>query len=148
MPRNVKTKGHTVASSPGRAPFVQALALVEQGHASTFADVEPVFLKAMEDFDALVAAGNTTQGDRQNGKGDFLNDLLALLLERCSGKQLHTRRAIPGLLFRNHSLDVAYPLTGTVQLTIETKATGSPSTPIARSSMRRDDPGPPTWTSA
>lgn len=125
MSRKVKT-ARAAETAPGRAPFASALTTINAGTATRFADVEPVFLKAMHAFDNLIVAGKTTQGDRQNGKGDFLNDVLALLLERCSGKQLHTRRAIPGLLFVNHSLDVAYPLAGTVQLTIETKATGIP----------------------
>ena len=129
MPRNVKTLGSKVVAQPGRQPFVQSLHAIEQGRARTFSAVEARFLKTMEDFDQLVRNGQTTQGDRQNGKGDFLNDVLALLLERCSGKKLHTRRNIPGLLFRNHSLDVAHPLTGTVELTVETKATGIPKHP-------------------
>ena len=33
----------------------------------------------MEGFDANVCAGVATQGDWQNGKGDFLNDLFALI---------------------------------------------------------------------
>lgn len=100
MPRNVKTLGTKVVAQPGRQPFVQSLNAIERGRARTFTAVEPRFLKTMQDFDKLVQAGQTTQGDRQNGKGDFLNDVLALLLERCSGKKLHTRRNIPGLLFR------------------------------------------------
>ncbi len=40
----------------------------------------------MQHFDALVVEGVADQGDIQNGKGDYLNDVLALLLERCSGK--------------------------------------------------------------
>lgn len=126
MPRKVKTLGPAVVARPGRKPFIQSLQAIAGGRASTFAAVEPRFIQAMQEFDALVIAGQTTQGDRQNGKGDYLNDVLALLLERCSGKQLHTRRSIPGLLFRTHSLDVAYPRKGTVELTVETKATGIP----------------------
>lgn len=129
MPRNVKTRGSKVAAQPGRRPFVRALRDIERGQASTFAGVESRFLRAMGEFDKLVAAGKTTQGDRQNGKGDFLNDVLALLLERCSGRQLHTRPNVPGLLFRKHKLDVAYPRTGTVAVTVETKATGIPKHP-------------------
>src|SRR5690349_15194628 len=83
----------------------------------------------MSDADALVAAGHTTPGDNRNGKGDFLNDVLATLLERCSGAPLHTRPSIPGLLFEKHALDVAFPYDGPVQLTIETKAAGIPKHP-------------------
>lgn len=130
MARTVKTLAPGVVTAPGRAPFVDALRNVEANPSWTrFAQVEPLFRETMERFDRMVAAGETTQGDRQNGKGDFLNDLLALLLERCSGKDLHRRPKIPGLLFENHNLDVAYPRTGTVLATIETKATGIPKHP-------------------
>jgi hypothetical protein len=97
--------------------------------ASTFRGVESAYLSAMEEFDALVSAGVADQGDIQNGKGDFFNDMLALLLQNCSGKQLHTRPQVPGLSFKKHKLDVAYPATGSVELTIETKATGIPRHP-------------------
>lgn len=141
MPRNVKTLGRSVASRPGREPFVRALNAIEQSEARTFQAVEPIFLQAMTDFDALVAIGQTNQGDRQNGKGDFLNDVLALLLERCSGKKLHTRPGVPGLLFRTHKLDVAYPPTGAVKLTIETKATGIPKHPGSPEQSANGRPG-------
>lgn len=83
----------------------------------------------MREFDELVTAGIADQGDIQNGKGDYFNDVLALLLERCSGKTLHTRPDVPGLSFPRHMLDVAYPATGALALTIETKATGIPKHP-------------------
>jgi hypothetical protein len=126
MPRRVRTQ---VSTSPGRQPFKSALAQLQSSQVSTFAAAEPTFRMAMEQFDQLVASGQTDQGDRQNGKGDFFNDVLHLILERCSGKQLHSRPNIPGLLFRRHMLDIAYPATGTVELTIETKATGIPKHP-------------------
>lgn len=129
MPRTIKTAAPKVVNNPGRQPFINELQRLSAGNAATFTSVAPQFLNVMQDFDRLVAAGQTTQGDRRNGKGDFLNDVLALLLERRSGKPLHSRRGIPGLLFRKHSLDVAYPASGTVELTIETKATGIPKHP-------------------
>lgn len=129
MPRKVKTLGPNVVRNPGRQPFIGALNKITAGRVRTFTRVESDYLRALQTFDGLVREGGTTQGDRRNGKGDFLNDILALLLERCSEKELHTRRSVPGLLFRNHSLDVAYPRTGTVKLTIETKAAGIPKHP-------------------
>jgi hypothetical protein len=51
----------------------------------TWNEIEHDFLRAMERFDANVAAGAADIGDLQNGKGDFFNDLLALLLENCAG---------------------------------------------------------------
>ena len=125
MPR----KTRTTPDKPARRPLADALADARATALSTFAQAEARFLMAMQQFDELVAAGVADQGDIQNGKGDFFNDLLALLLENCSGKTLHTRPSVPGLSFRNHKLDVAYPAAGEVELTIETKATGVPKHP-------------------
>jgi hypothetical protein len=49
-----------------------------------------------------------------------------LILENCSGKDLHGRGAVPGLIFRKHNLDTSYPAKGTVEILIETKAAGAP----------------------
>lgn len=111
---------------PGRQPFVDAYNAMVQADARRWADVEEDYLHAMRAFDHLVVHGVADQGDIQNGKGDFLNDVLALLLENCSGRLLHKRGSIPGLSFRNHSFDIAYPATGAVQFAVETKATGVP----------------------
>jgi hypothetical protein len=129
MTRKVKTLSPKQSKKPGRAPLVAALEEIAAMGASTFREVEQIYLSAMQKFDELVADGTADQGDIQNGKGDFLNDVLAQLLANCSGKQLHTRPGVPGLSFRNHKLDVAYPATGAVQLVIETKATGIPKHP-------------------
>jgi hypothetical protein len=88
--------------------------------------VEEPFLRAMWDFDQNFALGVANQGDNQNCKGDFLTDLIALLLENCSGKHLHGRGAVPGLIFPTHALDASYPAEGTVEILIETKAAGAP----------------------
>lgn len=119
----------TPSDKPARRPLILALQEARDREARTFRDVESLFLAAMQEFDRLVAEGVADQGDIQNGKGDFFNDLLALLLQNCSGKTLHTRPNIPGLSFRNHKLDVAYPAAGPVEFTIETKATGVPKHP-------------------
>jgi hypothetical protein len=106
--------------------LVTALEKIRAEELSTFGRAEPIYLKAMQEFDELVVAGIADQGDRQNGKGDFFNDVLAQLLATCSGKELHSRPNIPGLSFDNHKLDVAYPAQGDVRLVVETKVTGSP----------------------
>ena len=93
---------------------------------SRWPEIEDRFLAAMWGFDQNFAAGLADQGDNQNGKGDFFTDLTALLLENCSGKELHGRGAVPGLIFPNHNLDTSYPRTGTVEILIETKAAGAP----------------------
>lgn len=91
--------------------------------------VEDGFLRAMEGFDANVAAGVADQGDIQNGKGDFFNDLLALLLENCADLTLDSRSGVPGLIFPKHNLDVTYPSVGTVEFLLEAKAVGIPKHP-------------------
>lgn len=93
---------------------------------SRWLQVQEQFLSAMWEFDENFASGLANQGDNQNGKGDFFTDLIALLLENCSGKALHGRGAIPGLIFPKHNLDTSYPKSGTVELLIETKAAGAP----------------------
>lgn len=95
----------------------------------SWTQVEADFLVGMEGFDANVASGFATQGDWQNGKGDFFNDLLALLLEGCADVTLYSRGRVPGLIVARHNLDVTYPNTGTVLFTLEAKAVGAPKHP-------------------
>jgi hypothetical protein len=129
MARTVKSKTRQASTKPGRVPLVASYRAIEEAGYSTWRHAERHFLGAMEAFDDLVVRGIADQGDIQNGKGDYFNDVLARLLEQCSGKQLHMRPDVPGLSFRRHMLDVAYPATGTVAFTIETKATGIPKHP-------------------
>ena len=129
MARRARTLSDSNLSKPGRAPLLAALKKMADEGAATFHGVESLYLAAMEEFDWLVTEGIADQGDVRNGKGDFFNDMLALLLANCSGKDLHTRPNIPGLSFRNHMLDVAYPASGEVRLVVETKATGVPKHP-------------------
>ena len=125
MARKVRTKPVT----PSRKVLTGMLEAIRKSKASTFSAVEEELLVAMHEFDVLVADGTASQGDRRNGKGDFFNDVVATLLENCSGKTLHSRPRVPGLSFRNNNLDVAYPAKGPVLLMIETKATGIPKHP-------------------
>jgi hypothetical protein len=82
----------------------------------------------MWQFDQKFAKGEANQGDNQNGKGDFFTDLMALLLENCSGKSIYGRGSVAGLIFPNHALDASYPETGPVEVLIETKVAGAPKT--------------------
>jgi len=97
----------------------------------TWNEIENDFLRAMEAFDANVAAGVADIGDLQNGKGDFFNDLLALLLENCAGIALYSRGSVPGLIFPKHNLDVAFPSIGNVEFLLEAKAVGTPKHPLS-----------------
>ncbi|HSN88804.1 MAG TPA: hypothetical protein VL025_18715 [Thermoanaerobaculia bacterium] len=95
----------------------------------------------MWNFDQNFALGIANQGDK-NGKGDFFTGLVALLLENCTGKTLHGRRAVPGLIFPKHNLDTSYPARGTVEVLIETKVAGAPK-PIRspKQGIPRGQPG-------
>lgn len=92
-----------------RLPLANAIAVLTALRTGSFSHSEQLFLKAMWEFDLLVAGGVANQGDIQNGKGDFFNDFLSCLLQQCSGKQVNTRPDVAGLSFRNHKLDIAYP---------------------------------------
>jgi hypothetical protein len=129
MARKTQTLSAEKIGKPGRAPLQAALVEMRDMEARTFLQVEEIYLRAMREFDELVADGTADAGDMRNGKGDFFNDMLALLLANCSGKELHSRPGVPGLSFKKHKLDVAYPASGQVDLVIETKATGLPKHP-------------------
>lgn len=120
-----------VATKPACAPLLAMYRAAEARHPRTWTEVEDAFVRAMEGFDANVAAGVADIGDLQNGKGDFLNDLLALILEGCADVQLYSRGGVLGLVFPNHNLDVTYPNEGVVKFTLEVKAVGTPRHPLS-----------------
>ena len=114
-----------------------ALTQAQRKQLSTWTAFEPIYLKAMREFDDLVAAGGVSGGDLRNGKGDAFNDFLVTLLENCSGKTLHTRPDVPGLSFPRHKLDMAYPdVPDPVELVVETKAAGVPVHPGNKGSQK------------
>lgn len=125
MPRSSSPR---VRNSPGCQPLfaMYQTVLAASPKPTRWPQIEPAFLQAMWAFDQNFAIGTADQGDNQNGKGDFFTDLIALLLENCSGKALHGRGAVPGLIFPTHALDASYPETGTVEVLVETKAAGAP----------------------
>lgn len=118
-----------VATKPGCLPLRLAYARAVKNGPRTWNEVEDDFLRAMEEFDANIASGVADMADLQNGKGDFFNDLLALLLESCAGVTLYSRGGVPGLIFPKHNLDVTFPSTGVVQFMLEAKAVGTPKHP-------------------
>lgn len=115
-----------VAKSAGCLPLFQMYEGAVTAKPSRWPQVEEAFLAAMWSFDQGFATGLADQGDNQNGKGDFFTDLIALVLENCSGKELYGRGAVRGLIFPKHNLDASYPQRGTVEILIETKAAGAP----------------------
>ena len=126
-----RSTSRVVASSPPCEPLLRMYRAAESAHPRTWGEIEDPFVRAMEEFDANVASGIADIGDLQNGKGDFLNDLIALLLEGCGGVQLYSRGGVPGFIFANHNLDVTYPNTGVVRFTLEVKAVGTPRHPLS-----------------
>jgi hypothetical protein len=139
MPRKSSPR---VRTSPGCKPLLIMYdsVLAMSPVPTRWPAIEPAFLRAMWAFDQNFIAGTANQGDNQNGKGDFFTDLIALLLENCSGKALHGRGAVPGLIFPIHALDASYPEQGTVEILVETKAAGAPkgrSNPSQRNLLGR-----------
>ena len=125
------------ATSQRCAPFMDVYATAEaEGHTS-WNQVEQAFLLAMSQFDASIAASvgadmtdnekSELGADLQNGKGDFFNDLLVLLLKQCSGVELLTsRRPVPGLIVPVHNLDCVFPTDGDLRFMLEAKMMGTP----------------------
>src|SRR3990170_2727213 len=126
-----RSTSQLVATKPACAPLLAMYRTAEASRPKTWTEVGDAFVRAMEAFDANVANGVADIGELQNGKGDFLNDLLALLLEGCAGVQLYSRGGVPGLVFASHNLDVTYPNTGVVKFTLEVKAVGTPRHPLS-----------------
>lgn len=125
----VRTTSNRVATSRGCAPLLQAYSKAVALKPKNWSGVEEFFLRGMEAFDSNVATGLAVMGDLQNGKGDFLNDLLALILENCAQVQLYSRGEVPGLIFPRHNLDVSYPSEGVIEFILEAKAVGTPKHP-------------------
>lgn len=133
----VRSTSKLVATKPACAPLFAMYQAAEVARPRSWTEIEDAFVAAMSAFDANVASGVADIGDLQNGKGDFFNDLLALLLENCAGVSLYSRGGVPGFVFANHNLDLTYPNTGVVRFTLEAKAVGTPRHPKTRSSQRR-----------
>ena len=83
----------------------------------------------MELFDAEVIAGRASEGERQNGKGDYFNEVIAAIVENASGVPLNRRRGVNGLVFRDYNLDVTHPAEGQAEILIEAKTMGTPKHP-------------------
>jgi hypothetical protein len=88
--------------------------------------IEGNFLRALELFDQNLVAGLANMGDLQNGKGDFFNDLLALILEGCAEVDLFSRGGVPGFTMPTHNLDITHPSDGVAKFVVEAKMLGTP----------------------
>jgi hypothetical protein len=127
----VRSTSRLVATRPACAPLRDMYAAAVAADPKSWNEVSDPFVRAMEAFDENVASGMADIGDLQNGKGDFFNDLLALLLENCAGVNLYSRGGVPGFIFPNHNLDLTFPNTGVVRFTLEAKAVGTPRHPLS-----------------
>lgn len=116
-------------TKPGCAPLKAGYERAVTAKPKSWDQVEDLFLRSMEAFDANVASGLADMGDLQNGKGDFFNDLLALLLENCAKIELMSRGQVPGLIIPQHNLDITYPNEGPIEFILEAKAVGTPKHP-------------------
>lgn len=114
---------------------------VERSRATSWNQVEDHFLAAISDFDtnlptvfegdedARKAQSKALSGALQNGKGDWFNNVIAALLERCSQVDtLYVRREVPGLIVPTHNLDGVYPgdASREIEFLLEAKMMGTP----------------------
>lgn len=129
QPARPRRTSPRVAVSPGCRPLKDAYASAVGLQPKAWGQVEEIFLRGMEGFDQNLATGIADMGDLQNGKGDFFNDLLSLLLESCAGVTLYSRGKVPGLMIPRHNLDVTFPARGKIEFVLEAKAVGTPKHP-------------------
>lgn len=124
-------KSKTLSKNPACAPLRDMLTEAHEQEPKSWLNVEGPFLRAMEEFDSFVADGTADQGARRNGKGEFFNDLLAMVLSNCSGLDLVSRPGVPGLIFPKHNLDITYPggKDVVIEFLLEAKTIGTPKHP-------------------
>lgn len=137
-PRNPKA---VLLTNPYCEPLRTMYDRLEQSRATSWNQVEDDFLAAMSSFDSGLPAafvGSDDEKERQskelsaaiqNGKGDWFNNIVAALLENCSGiDTLYVRRRVPGLIIPEHNLDGVYPgdETREIEFLLEAKMMGTP----------------------
>jgi hypothetical protein len=124
-------KSKTLRDNAACEPLRAMLAKTHAASPKSWSNVESDFLRAMETFDAIVADGHADAGSRRNGKGEFFNDLLALILGNFAGVDLVSRSGVPGLIFPTHNLDVTYPpgKDVVIEFLLEAKTAGTPKHP-------------------
>lgn len=137
-PRNPKA---VLLTNPYCAPLRAMYEWLSASNATSWNQVEAEFLAAMSAFDAGLPpafAGDDDQKKRQskelsaalqNGKGDWFNNVLAYLLEKCAGiDTLYLRRRVNGLIIPEHNLDGVYPgdASREIEFLLEAKMMGTP----------------------
>lgn len=146
MPKPSATRRVTsnrVATSPGCEPLRAMYAKAKAQRPRAWNAIEDDYLSAIEQLDRNLVSGVADMGDLQNGKGDFFNDLLALILEGCAEIPLYSRRLVPGFIFPTHNLDITYPgeAEGVARFVVEAKAVGTPKHPGSPSQDAMGRPG-------
>lgn len=114
---------------------------METSGVTSWNQVAEEFLAAMSEFDGGLPqafVGSDANKERQskelsaaiqNGKGDWFNNVIAVLLERCSGiETLYVRRRVPGMIIPQHNLDGVYPgdEMREIEFLLEAKMMGTP----------------------
>lgn len=137
-PRSPKA---VLLSNPYCEPLRAMYERLTLSDATSWNQVESEFLKAMSAFDAgLPIAFEGSDDDKrrqskelsaaiQNGKGDWFNNVIAYLLERCAALDtLYVRRRVPGLIIPEHNLDGVYPgdESREIEFLLEAKMMGTP----------------------
>jgi hypothetical protein len=136
-----RTPRAVLRTNPYCEPLRTMYRQLEQSGATSWNQVEAEFLTAMSAFDAgLPVTFEGPDEDKrrqskelsaaiQNGKGDWFNNVLASLLERCAGiDRLYVRRRVPGLIIPEHNLDGVYPgdERREIEFLLEAKMMGTP----------------------
>jgi hypothetical protein len=126
-----RATSNRVATSPGCEPLREMYAKADATKPKSWNAIEDDFLRASERFDGNLVSRVADMGDLQNGKGDFFNDLVALLLEGCADVELFSRTLVPGFIYPTHNLDVTYPggVDEVARFLVEAKAVGVPKWP-------------------
>lgn len=136
-----RTPKAVVLTNPYCEPLRSMYEQLTAGGATSWNQVEGDFLEAMSAFDAGLPVAFEGDDDAkkrqskelsaaiQNGKGDWFNNVIAYLLEKCSGiETLYVRRRVPGLIIPEHNLDGVYPgdQTREIEFLLEAKMMGTP----------------------
>lgn len=136
-----RSLGNVLQTNPYCAPLQAMYSQLVSAAPTSWNQAEVGFLDAMSRFDGgLPAVLEGSHEERrqqsqllsaalQNGKGDWFNNVIALLLEGCSGVEtLYVRRRVPGLIIPEHNLDGVYPgdETREIGFLLEAKMMGTP----------------------
>lgn len=144
-PRDLKG---VLLTNPYCYPLRSMYERLSASRSTSWNQVEGDFLASMSAFDSgLPSAFSGGDGDKdqqsrelsaalQNGKGDWFNNVIALLLESCSAiETLYVRRNVPGLIIPEHNLDGVYPgdESREIEFLLEAKMMGTPKHANSRS---------------